>query len=351
MATKVYNGGATAATQVDSGTPDTVEVSDIFGATLEDKGGNRYRISYTCAAGADEAARVKDVVDGLTAVAAAASAAGHAPWNAVTVTDDDAENTYTAANENAPFTLTLDEEDGGEADTQGHTRAAVTAYDGSSKFSSARNWIGEVAPVADDDVILAAGATAALYGEDFSGTVISSFAVERGNAQAIGSDANPLQLDVGGAGDSVVDLAGSGTTHLDVDNAAEINVTSCPSSGGFSSGAWGLNLRGDGGASATVNFSASGKACFGATPEAERLGASTAWDCDEFNVSAGELTIGSHVQKHGGGGFAVNVSGGSVYNRSAAGVVQHGIAHARAGPLDRAGYHVPAAKVEEKFRR
>ena len=313
MAEKRYVAHAFQAAQVDTATPANVEIGDVFTMKLADAAGREYTLTYTAAA-----ATVKDACDGLTAAAAVADAAGYAPWNACATTDDDSVVTVTADSADAPFTLTCTATNGGAADTQDLTRDASTACDGPGRWASALNWSGEALPAANDDLLMPAELTATIHGSDTTGTVYSSLTIEAGCTAAVGTSANYLQIDVGGTGDSVVDLAGSGSVYLDVDNAAEINVTGGSTSGGYAAGAWPINLKGLDNAECNI----APPADTDVKVQFANLAGDGAAECTAFVVAAGELTIGPSVtQADGASAVTITASGGAVYCRSAAGTV------------------------------
>ena len=301
MATVIRNGNATKVVEVKTATPANVEVTDLFTAKLTDPAGVEYTLpTYEAAA-----ATVKDVVEGVYALAVAAKAASRAPWTEVTATEDDTAITLTAAAAGIPYTLTLTAVDGGGADTQTFAAAKAAAADGPGVYSSALNWAGDAAPVNDDDVVIPAAITAAIYGTDETAAVISNFTVEAGCAAAIGSPDAYLQLDVDGAGTSIVDFAGSGNGYLDVDNAVEINVT-------FANTSAGLHLKGLDNTQLNLTPSNTG-AVVGYASLAGEVG-----EIDTVNVSGGALTLGDSVTKvDGATAFDVNQSGGTIVCRSA----------------------------------
>ena len=232
MATKTLSGDAPTVAQVNTVTPATVETGDIFAITLGNHAGEAYTLTHTASA-----ATVKDVVDAITVLAVAAASAGTAPWDEVTVTDDDTANTITADTAGVPFWVTTSTTDGGGNDTQTLTDASVTAVSGPSIYGIAENWDGNVLPVSTDDVRIPAGQTVLIYGEDDSAVLLASFHTEDGNTINIGSDAHPLKID-----SDDTQLNGTGTCYIESINGAVI----VRKSGSGGSGTYALHLRGSG---------------------------------------------------------------------------------------------------------
>ena len=94
-------------------------------------------------------------------------------------------------------------------------------------YGTAGNWSAGV-PTANQGVAIPYGVTRAIAARNASAVAISSVDVRRGYTQNIGSITGGigdyLQWNLGGTGDSIANLAGSGTCLYDIDNAAEINV-------------------------------------------------------------------------------------------------------------------------------
>jgi len=102
-------------------TPANVEIDDVFAVELEDAAENSYEIEFTATA-----ATVANVVTGLYDAAVVAAAAADAPWNLVTVTDDTTHLTITPDSIDMSLSATTTATDGGGADTQTLTDAAVS---------------------------------------------------------------------------------------------------------------------------------------------------------------------------------------------------------------------------------
>ena len=141
-------GGAANAVQVDDVTPANVENTDIFKITLADDAGNSNEISFTATAGT-----VQNVVEGLQTLAAAAKAAGTAPWTAVTVTDDDTKVIITSDTSGVPFDVTTSTVDGGGTDDQTLVRSVSTARSSADDWKVVANWSLGAIPVATDIVV------------------------------------------------------------------------------------------------------------------------------------------------------------------------------------------------------
>jgi len=94
-------------------------------------------------------------------------------------------------------------------------------------WGTAANWSTGV-PVANDGVAIPDGNTNAIAAYDNTAVALDSIDVRRGYNQGIGSITDGigsyLQLDLGGTGDGVANLAGGGVCLYDIDNATSINV-------------------------------------------------------------------------------------------------------------------------------
>lgn len=130
----------------------------------------------------------------------------------------------------------------------------------SSAYGTGSNWVGGVAPVNGDDVVIPSG-SGSIDGSDQSGTTLDSFRVHSGFEGTIGSSGTPLILDTnilkydgnatqcwlsvqnGGAGGSVqTDISGGAATsspltqglHIKC-NASGDKLDPCRVSGGYTS--------------------------------------------------------------------------------------------------------------------
>ncbi len=301
MSDKRFIGAAPAVAQVDDITPANVEATDIFTVLLSNHAGDEHTISFVASAGT-----VQNVVEGLKALAVAAAAAGIAPWDEVTATEDDTKLILTADVAGRPFWATPGETDGGGVDDQTHIRSVGTAVAGPGIFDTAENYEGGVAPVATDTIIVSAALTGTLYGGDFDGTQYTDLDIEPGCTAAIGSRTHPLELDLSG----VARLSGTGVTWLDIENAADIYVREAGSSAG--AGEWDLNLL-------TLDVTALHikPASSGAKIALAPYGDQTS-EIDTVYVLDGDVRIGEGVTNTDGSSdiTAVYCSGGSLDLRS-----------------------------------
>ncbi|MBN1435681.1 MAG: hypothetical protein JW936_01275 [Sedimentisphaerales bacterium] len=190
MADKRWIGGAADVAQVDHVTPANVYFDDSFEITLADDTGASDTISFTATA-----ASVQNVVEGLAAAAAAAKAAGTAPWDAVTVTEDDTKVIITADTAGVPFYVTTSTTDGGGTDNQTLTRSEGTANSGDNDYNTAANWSPAGVPEAADDVYFENDDTDILYGLDQSAVDLSSFNVAQSFTGTLGTTSAYLQID------------------------------------------------------------------------------------------------------------------------------------------------------------
>ncbi len=227
-----FIGAAPTVAQVNTETPANANTGDIYYVLLSNHAGDEHTISFTVAGTETVAA----AVTGLQAAAAAAKAAGTAPWDEVTATDDTTVMTLTADTAGVPFWVTTSIYDGSGGAAPTLTDAVGTAVAGPGIFTTAENWEGGAAPSAADTIIVAAALTGTLYGGDFDGTQYADLEIEPGCTAAIGSRTHPLELDLSG----VARLSGTGATWLDIENAADIYVREAGSSA--ADGEWDLNL-------------------------------------------------------------------------------------------------------------
>lgn len=104
---------------------------------------------------------------------------------------------------------------------------ATNIFDGSTDgdVTDGDNWSLAVIPANDDDVIFPASVTGLTITGDMTagGTIaISTLVVENLCPLTFGTAGAPVQVDVGGAGASTVNIDGRGEAHWDIDNAALI---------------------------------------------------------------------------------------------------------------------------------
>ncbi len=178
MATNIWLGCTTAVAQVDTFTPDTVEVDDVFTLTITDDAGNTHAVSYTATA-----ATVANVTAGLTA---AWNADTHRLCTPITAADETTYMTLTADTAGVPFSVASTTTDGGGNDTQTLTRAAGTANSGPNDYGVVNNWSLGAIPVDTNDVVVPPGTPAILYGLNQASVAIASFTEMAGHANAIG---------------------------------------------------------------------------------------------------------------------------------------------------------------------
>jgi len=273
-------------------TPATVEAGDAFAIRLEDRDGKSYSISFTCDAGADEAARVKNVVEGLKAAALVADAAAIAPWNAVTATENDAVLTLTADAVSLRYWPTTSTTDGGGNNTQTLTYAEATAPWGPNIYDDADNWQGQTVPIDADTVIIAADCPADIDGKDASDIELTRFVIEYGYAGAIGSRSHPLYLDFTGVSGAVAEIAGTGEQHLKLDAADLCYIRQAAPAP--AKGEYGLNLTGSGGDALYIQPD-SASASIGIGPRADDTA-----EWATISVDDGAVFIGEAVVKNGG---------------------------------------------------
>ena len=329
MAKIRWTGLSMAVAQVNTETPATVEIGDIFAVRLSDKSGNSYEISFTATA-----ATVQNVVEGLKALAVAAATAAVAPWNAVTCTEDDTAMTITADTAGEPFWVSTTATDGGGADTQTLTDASVTAVKGPNIYNDPQNWSGYAVPIAADDVVVPRNATSAIYGYDASSVNLDSFEVEEGCVIAIGAQGRYLDIELGSA--KTMTLGGTGLTYVNAtcsDNNGVITVAKCGSSGG--AGAYSTYIKGAGFTTLDVNIASSerlGLAMFGGETATYTtinilngvVGVGDGVTATTLNVSAGTVDSqpaitnvnmrGGILHLHGAAGTGLIIYAGTVYD-------------------------------------
>ena len=188
MSIRCFLGTATAVAKVMTFTPANVEIGDVFTITLTDDAGHSAAIVYTAIA-----ATVKDVVEGLKALAVAAKTAGTIPWTLCTATEDDAILTLTAATAGVPFYAATSAVNGGATDDQTLTAATPTANSGPSDISVAANWTGAAVPISSDEVRFENSDIDVLYGLNQSAVtgltlrIAASFTGDFGDHSVAGS--------------------------------------------------------------------------------------------------------------------------------------------------------------------
>jgi hypothetical protein len=238
MANNTWIGGATAIAQVDTFTPATVEIGDIFTLTRTGENGSTAAISFTATA-----ATAANVAAGLVAA-----------WNASTnalITPITASGSstvvLTADTAGVPFSVAGTTTDGGGTNTQTLTRAATTAGAGPNDWHTAANWSTGSVPAGSDSVYIdGTSSNAILYGLNQSpaGTANNSVTltllkIRQGHPQ-IGTLTGPLTykittLDYGeppADGSSPSSATIANLKPGDVATAATIRSTNSTGSGG-----------------------------------------------------------------------------------------------------------------------
>ena len=310
MARKRFSGDATAAAQVDSATPANPATGDIFTLRLENHAGQAASIAFTVAA----TQTVQAVVEGLKALAVAAKAAAIVPWNAVTVTEDDTLCLVTADVPGTPFWLTATATQGGGADDQTHTRAAVTACAGPSIFSDPNNWGGTI--YADgDDVVIPAECPAIIYGQTYTATKPDLLTIENGYAYAIGTKAHPLNLTQQGQANRKAWIGGTEQQFLAINYCAQCEVRQAADMD--SEGAYGLNLAGSNGTALIIRPDTDSRAI-----KVGELGSTCEWAT--LAVYAGKVFGDKGVVKNGAAEIdSLTVRGGTVLWEGNAAAIDH----------------------------
>lgn len=237
MSTVLFVGGAPAVAQVNTETPADVEDTDQFYVRLENHAGENHEIGFTATA-----ATVQNVVEGLVAAALVAKNAAITPWDEVSCTEDDTKMTITADTDGEPFWVTTRTVDGGGTDDQTLADANTTAVAGPKIFSTPENWDLGAYLTDDDDVVIRADVTTAIYGDDYTAIKISTLTVEEGFDQDIGSWARPLQLDMTGKTTKKVYWWGTGASYLDIDAVVDWYIYDCGTSA--DTGLYDLNIIG-----------------------------------------------------------------------------------------------------------
>lgn len=186
MASLYWLGGTTAVPQVDTFTPATVEIGDIFTLTATDEAAATIvaiNFTATVATAANAAAGLVAAWNASATAAAIATASG-----TVTVV-------LTAVTSGVPFYVAGTTTDGGGANTQTLARVATTPSKGPNDWNTASNWSSAAKPVAADDVTIdARGASySILYGLNQSSITLTSLNTYMG-APAIGTTSYMLKI-------------------------------------------------------------------------------------------------------------------------------------------------------------
>lgn len=177
--------------------------------------------------------------------------------------------------------------------------------------ATAGNWSGGTVPEDGDSIVVPASATFGIAGADLTagGTVqFVGLTVEEGCTVTLGSAATPLHIDLkDGASYYDANLAGSGVSYLQIDNAANINVTNAASA---ATGLFGLTITG------VNDASAQGKLNIRCPSTAKiAVGTTVAGSCEAnvITVSGGNVTLQSGLVKYDGSAAPdLTMSGGDV---------------------------------------
>ena len=218
MADNLWLGTASAVAQVDTFTPATVEVNDVFTltATAED-GSTTAAVSFTATA-----TTVANVCTGLAAAWNASTNALHTP---ITAADGVTEITLTADTAGVPFYVASTTTDGGGNDTQTLTRAATTANSGPNDWNTAANWSLAAVPVATNAVYFENSAISVTYGLYAAAAIeLASLTIAQTYTGTIGTTSAYMQIESAlvdiGAYYGTASPAGSGRIRLNLGTLA-----------------------------------------------------------------------------------------------------------------------------------
>ena len=226
-------GTAPSTAQVDRFTPANVQIGDVFTLTATGEDGSTAAVSFTATA-----ATVANVTAGLVAAWNASTNSLHTP---ITAADATTSLTLTADVAGVPFSVASTTTDGGGANTQTLTRAAVTANSGPSSWNTAANWSGGSVPVNSDSVTLDQRmAAAVLYGLDQSAVALTKLTIQKGS-KAVGTVSAPLRISATTCEVNKPPTDGSNPSAASVVNLDfGLNATTCTVWGSASSGSTGL---------------------------------------------------------------------------------------------------------------
>ena len=310
-----WKGGAVAVAQVDKLTPGDApaDTAVVYYITLTNRAGE----SHMVASGQPADTTASAVCSAVMTAIVAASSAGEDPWDEVTAdtTTSTAYVTITADSAGEPFWLSAVTTN----ETATMTSASVTAVGGPNIFADADNWDANAAPVAGDVPVVPADATVAIFGTTYTSAAgLNGFIEEPGCSVNIGSYAKPLNLPFDTGAGVNLDLDGSGVVYLHIrsesstaSTSAVINVTGAAAG---SAGAYGLNLTSDtANVIAAVNISAERNETISLAAHQGDSGCFTS-----IKVQGGEVSIGSAADT---GAITPTISGGTVYNWNAVGVL------------------------------
>ena len=165
MATQRWRGDAAAVAQVNTITPASVTVGNIFTVTINGKS-----VSFTATA-----ATVANVTAGLSA---ACNASTYPEFTEITFTDATTKINATADTAGKPFTQTSSAAQGTGSAGMSLTTATATASAGPNDWSTAANWSSGSVPVSTDDVFIQNSAVSIKYGLDQSAVTLASLTID-----------------------------------------------------------------------------------------------------------------------------------------------------------------------------
>lgn len=172
--------------QVDTFTPATIEVNDVFTLTVTGDDGTTNAISFTA-------------TDTLAATVSAAlvalvNASTHRLWTPITATGSSTV-ILTAATAGRPFSVASSTTDGGGNNTQTFARVATTASASPKDWGLAGNWFTNAIPVDSDNVVIDARATDDLiYSMNQSTVDLTKLDVYMSYVNQLGDTTNPLRI-------------------------------------------------------------------------------------------------------------------------------------------------------------
>lgn len=150
MATNKWTGNAPAIAEVDTLTPASVTIGNIFTATISNKA-----VTFTATA--------NTVANVCTGLAAAINASGIAEFQEITAQDNVTDIVITAKTAGRPFTMTSSAATGAGSGGCTLTHAVATANSGPNDINVATNWSLGAVPVATNDVYFDQSNVDALY--------------------------------------------------------------------------------------------------------------------------------------------------------------------------------------------
>jgi hypothetical protein len=161
VGTNKWRGDAPAVAQVNTVTPASVTIGNVFTLTINGK-----TVSFTATA-----ATVANVTAGLVAAVAASTIA---EFQEVTAADNTTNLTLTANTAGRPFTQTSSSATGSGSAGHSLTTSTSTANSGPNNWDVAANWSLGAVPVNSDDVFIADSDVDILYGLGQSAVTLTS---------------------------------------------------------------------------------------------------------------------------------------------------------------------------------